>query len=129
MLRRSRDAKQHLALRVAHLNAAILMEVLNQESGHEQLALRLGTLARRIIVGELDAIIVADAVGPDIPVEVITRQGKPSRCTKKLAARSGQSWWASEKWSAQSGALLTSAGLGGLARSRHCFAIARLTAL
>ena len=51
MLRRSRDAKQHLALRVAHLNAAILVEVLNQESGHEQLALRLGTLARRIIVG------------------------------------------------------------------------------
>jgi hypothetical protein len=48
MLRRSRDAKQHLALRVAHLNAAIPVEVLNQESGHEQLALRLGTLARRI---------------------------------------------------------------------------------
>jgi hypothetical protein len=36
MLRRSRDAKQHLALRVAHLNAAILVEVLNQESGPRQ---------------------------------------------------------------------------------------------
>ena len=73
MLRRSRDAKQHLALRVAHLNAAILVEVLNQESGHEQLALRLGTLARRIIVGELDASIVADAMGADIPGEVVAR--------------------------------------------------------
>jgi hypothetical protein len=90
MLRRSRDAKQHLALRVAHLNAAILMEVLNQESGHEQLALRLGTLARRIIVGEIDASIVADAMSADIPGEVVARHGKPSRCTKKMAARSGQ---------------------------------------
>jgi hypothetical protein len=79
-----------LALRVAHLNAAILMEVLNQESGHEQLALRLGTLARRIIVGEIDASIVADAMSPDIPGEVVARHGKPSRCTKKMAARSGQ---------------------------------------
>ena len=90
MLQRSRDAKQHLALRVAHLNAAILVEVLNQESGHEQLALRLGTLARRIIVGELDASIVADKMSPDIPGEVVARHGKPSRCTKKMAARSGQ---------------------------------------
>src|SRR3954468_8998806 len=90
MLRRSRDAKQHLALRVAHLNAAILMEVLNQESGHEQLALRLGTLARRIIVGELDASIVANAVGPDIPGEVVERHGKFPGARKKWAARSGQ---------------------------------------
>ena len=63
-------------MRVTHLNAAILIEVLNQESGHEQLALRLGTLARRIIVGELDASIVADAMGPDIPGEVVERHGK-----------------------------------------------------
>src|SRR5215207_7557892 len=66
-LLRGRGAKQHLAARVAHLDAASVVEVLNQECGEEQLALRLGTLARRIIIGELDAIIVADAVGPDSP--------------------------------------------------------------
>ena len=92
MLRRSRDAKQHLALRVAHLNAAILVEVLNQESGHEQLALRLGTLARRIIVGELDASIVADAMGADIPGEVVERHGKCPGCMKKMGRKKRPGW-------------------------------------
>jgi hypothetical protein len=65
-------------------------------------------------------------MGTDIPGEVIARHGKPSRCTKKMAARSGQVGKASETWAARSGCLLISAAPRGLARPRHFLAIARL---
>ena len=38
--------------------------------------MRVGMLARRVIVGELHANFVADALAPEIPVEVIVGQGK-----------------------------------------------------
>ena len=42
--------------------------------------MRVGMLARRVIVGKLDANFVADALAPEIPVEVILRHAKlPSR--------------------------------------------------
>ena len=42
--------------------------------------MRVGMLARRVIVGEFDANFVADALAPEIPVEVILRHAKlPSR--------------------------------------------------
>ena len=42
--------------------------------------MRGGMLARRVIVGKLHANFVADALAPEIPVEVIVGHGKfPSR--------------------------------------------------
>ena len=42
--------------------------------------MRVGMLARRVIVGEFHANFVADALAPEIPVEVILRHAKlPSR--------------------------------------------------
>ena len=42
--------------------------------------MRVGMLARRVIVGELHANFVADALAPEIPVEVIEGHGKlPNR--------------------------------------------------
>ena len=42
--------------------------------------MRVGMLARRVIVGEFHANFVADALAPEIPVEVLLRHAKlPSR--------------------------------------------------
>ena len=38
--------------------------------------MRGGMLARRVIVGKLDANFVADALAPELPVEVIVRHAK-----------------------------------------------------
>ena len=38
--------------------------------------MRVGMLARRVIVGKLDANFVVDALAPEIPVEVILRHAK-----------------------------------------------------
>ena len=56
--------------------------------------MRVGMLARGVIVGKLDANFVAHALAPEIPVEVILRHPKlPS--TKKLpqgAAKVPEQW-------------------------------------
>jgi hypothetical protein len=64
-----------VALCVAHLDTEVLIVPLNRERGDEQLALLLGTLDRRIIVGEFDAILVTDKLGRDIPAEKIAWHG------------------------------------------------------
>ena len=51
-----------------------------RKRGEEQLTMRVGMLARRVIVGEFHANFVADALAAEIPVEVILRHAKlPSR--------------------------------------------------
>ena len=57
--------------------------------------MRVGMLARRVIVGELHANFVADALAPEIPVEVIEGHGKLPNQTKKWprgAAKVPEQW-------------------------------------
>jgi hypothetical protein len=76
------DAKQHLTIGAAHLDTVVVVVAFNRERGEEQLTMHVGMLARRVIVGKLHANFVADALAPEIPVEVIMGHAKlPS--TKK----------------------------------------------
>jgi len=70
------DAKQHLTIGAAHLDTVVVVVEFNRERGEEQLTVGVGMLARRVIVGKLHANFVADALAPEIPVEVIVGQGK-----------------------------------------------------
>src|SRR5215204_1184401 len=70
------DAKQHITIAAAHLDTVVLVVAFARERREEQLTMRVGMLARRVIVGELHANFVADALAPEIPVEVIVGQGK-----------------------------------------------------
>src|SRR3954467_12924414 len=70
------DAKQHLTIGAAHLDTVVVVVAFNRERGEEQLSMRVGMLARRVIVGKLHANFVADALAPEIPVEVILRHAK-----------------------------------------------------
>ena len=51
--------------------------------------MRVGMLARGVIVGKLHANFIADALAPEIPVEMIEGHGKLPP-DKKMAATSGQ---------------------------------------
>ena len=67
----------------------------NRERGEEQLTTRIGMLARRVIVGKLHANFVADALAPEIPVEVIVGHAKLPKHTKKWprgAAKVPEQW-------------------------------------
>lgn len=83
------DTKQRPAIGIADVDAIIVGITFNGERCHEELALRFGTLERGAIVRELDAVVIAYTVGPEIPVEIIARHGKLSGA-KKMAAGSDQ---------------------------------------
>ena len=76
------DTKQQPALGIADIDAVIVGITFNGERCHEELALRFGTLERGAIVRELDPIVIAYTVGPEIPVEIIARHGQAFRCKK-----------------------------------------------
>jgi hypothetical protein len=77
------DAKQHLTIAAAHLDTVILVVAFARERREEQLTMRVGMPARRVIVGQLHANFVADALAPEIPVEMIEGHGKLQIQTKK----------------------------------------------
>ena len=76
------DTKQQPALGIADIDAVIVGITFNGERCHEELALRFGTPERGAIVRELDPIVIAYTVGPEIPVEIIARHGQAFRCKK-----------------------------------------------
>ena len=83
------DAKQHLTIAAAHLDTVVLVVAFARERREEQLTMRVAMLARRVIVCELHANFVADALAPESPVEVI-KGSASSQTDKKMAARSAQ---------------------------------------
>ena len=87
-------AKQHLTIRAAHLDTVVVVVAFDREHGEEQVTMRVGMLARRVIVGKLDANFVADALAPETPVEVILRHAKlPSRQKwPRGAAKAPEQW-------------------------------------
>jgi hypothetical protein len=62
----------------------------NRKRGEEQFTMRGGMLARRVIVGKLDANFVADALAPELPVEVIVRHAKLPSAQKKWPRRAAK---------------------------------------
>ena len=83
------DTKQRPVIGIADVDAVIVGITFNGERCDEELALRLGTLERGAIVRELDPVVIANTVGPEIPVEIIAGHGKLSGA-KKMAAGSDQ---------------------------------------
>ena len=76
------NTKQRPVIGIADVDATICGITFNGERRHEELALRLGTLERGAIVRELDPVVIANTVGPEIPVEIIARHGQAFRCKK-----------------------------------------------
>ncbi len=82
--------------------------------------MRVGMLARRVIVGELHANFVADALAPEIPVEVIVGHAKlPS--TQKNDREERSRCPSSGRYLARNAAFNVRHA-SGLARPRHSFA-------
>ena len=88
------DTKQRLAVGIADLDAVVVVVTFNGERRYEELALRFRTPERRIIVRELDTIIIVDAVGSQIPMEIIARHSRLSG--EKKWPQEQPSWSASE---------------------------------
>ena len=56
------DAKQRLTIGAADLDTVVVVVALDRERGEEQLTMRVGMLARGVIVGKLHANFIADAL-------------------------------------------------------------------
>ena len=81
----------------------------------------VGMLTRRVIVDEIDANFVADALAPEILVEVVVGHGKLRKKWPRGAANVPEQWTLPRSECRG----LTSCPLRVLARPRQSFAIAR----